>query len=233
MHGARADSDAIFADSFGAECGNNVVEVPETCDGNCPACTEVYPGYFSTGSPASCDVICHIPIQQCKAGDGVCPLVAATIGPECGSASDAECLGTAWKNILFQQVNTISQSCVIVRVYGIQPGGSYDATTCAPTAELAGAGDTMITTVADNLGNSYVADNDDCTDPTALPLLAGWTCNNDGGQPRMSCASPNPAGFIVPASVTRLDITVCRFGNDGGIAPLYIWYNATMAPNPG
>ena len=232
---AGADSDVIFADSFGAFCGNNVVEVPETCDGNCPVCTEAFAGFTSTGTAATCNVVCHIPIQTCQPGDSVCPFVAESGGAQCNSLTDAECLGTAWKSQFISFANTTSQACVAVNVYGIQPGGSYDLTTCAPTPELAGAGDTNITTITDNVGTPYEVGNDDCSDPWSVPLLAGWTCNNSQGFARMSCASPSPTGFRVSSGqgVSSLSVTVCRFGSDGGIAPLYIWYNATTVPNPG
>jgi hypothetical protein len=75
--------------------------------------------------------------------------------------------------------------------------------------------------------------NDDCDDATALPNLAGWNCNNADGFPRMSCSSPNPAGFIIPVAASRLDITICPFNGAGGSATFYIWYNAPSAPNPG
>jgi len=230
---ALADSDVIFADSFGALCGNNVIEVPETCDGNCPVCTEAYPGYTSTGSPGTCDVVCHIPIQTCQAGDSVCPFVAASAGAQCSAQTDAECTGSSWKAQFVFNVDTTGQACVTSYAYGIQGGASYDITTCAPTSGQAGAGDPQITTVVDNNGTSYAVGNDDCTDPTALPLLAGWTCHNSAGQPKMSCASPSPGGFRAAAGAFRLQITVCRYGTDGGIAPLYIWYNGTATPNPG
>jgi hypothetical protein len=230
---AWADADIIFVDSFGSFCGNNVIEVPETCDGNCPVCTEIYQGYTSTGSPDTCNVVCHVPIQTCQTGDNACPFVAGSGGAQCTAQSDAECLGSAWKSQFLRSIDTTSQACVTTIVYGIQAGGSYDLTTCAPGSALAGSGDTEITTVTDNLAGTYAVGNDDCTDATALPLLAGWTCNNNLGQPKMSCASPSPAGFRVPSGVLRLDVTVCRYGTDGGVAPLYIWYNATTAPNPG
>jgi hypothetical protein len=228
-----ADMDRIFADSFGALCGNDAVEVPETCDGNCPVCTESYTGYTSSGSAQTCDVVCHIPIQTCQGGDGVCPLVAGTGDAQCNAQTDTECLGTEWKYVNFQSVDTTSQSCVTVNIYGIQPGASYDLTTCAPSSGLAGSGDTVITSVTDNLGATYPVGNDDCADPTALPLLAGWTCDNAHGFAHMSCASPSPGGFIAASNVYRLGVSVCRFGSDGGIAPLYIWYNAATIPNPG
>jgi hypothetical protein len=233
VHAARADTDLIFADSFGALCGNNVIEVPETCDGNCPVCAETYTGYVSNGSPATCDVVCHLPIQTCQAGDNVCPFVAGSAGAQCAAQTDAECSGNGWKAQLLFNVDTTSQACVTANAYGVQGGASYDITTCAPSSAQAGAGDTQITTVIDNLGTSYAVGNDDCNDPTALPLIAGWTCNNSAGQPKMSCASPSPGGFRVAAGIYRLQITVCRYGTDGGIAPLYIWYNATSTPNPG
>jgi hypothetical protein len=231
---AWADTDRIFADSFGAVCGNNAVEFPETCDGNCPVCAEPFAGFTSSGSEATCDVVCHIPIQTCQPGDNVCPFVAGSGGSQCNAQSDAECVGTAWKPLLFTMVNTSGQACVAVNIYGIQPGGSYDITTCAPTPALAGAGDTNITTITDNLGASYAVGNDDCSDPWSLPLLAGWTCNNSQGLARMSCASPSPTGFRVSsAGVYRLTVSVCPLGADGGLAPLYIWYNASTTPNPG
>ena len=230
----RADTDSIFADSFGAVCGNDAVEVPETCDGNCPVCTEPFAGFTSTGSAATCDVVCHLPIQTCQSGDNVCPFVAESAGTQCTAQSDNECLGAGWQSRFIAFADTTGQVCVNVNIYGIQPGGSYEVTTCAPTPDLAGAGDTSIMSVIDNYGMPYAVGNDDCTEPWSVPLLAGWTCHNSQALPRMSCASPSPTGFrVAGAGVNRLTVNVCRFGSDGGIAPLYIWYNATTTPNPG
>ena len=58
-------------------CGDEVLDPGETCDGDCPtncedgiACTE----HLLTGTPGSCDVLCHTNIvSACVHGDGCCP----------------------------------------------------------------------------------------------------------------------------------------------------------------
>jgi len=226
--------DRLFADSFGAECGNNAIEIPETCDGNCPVCSETLTGFTSSGSANTCDIVCHIPVQTCTGGDNVCPLVAGTSYAQCNAQSDPECLGPSWRYSQFPNVDTTSQACRTVAVYGAQPGASYDITTCAPDVTQAGSGDTNITSVMDNLGNSYPVANDDCSDTAALPRLAGWTCVNNLGFQRMSCASASPGGFRIPAGVNRIYVSICRFDDaGGGVSPVFIWYNGTVLPNPG
>ena len=233
---STAHAELIFVDNFETgvpTCGTHLVEAPETCDGDACICQEAFPGYASTGTPDSCNVTCHIPIQACTGGDGICPFVAGSGGTQCGSGADSECGGTSWKYVKIADANTTGTDCVQVNVYGIAPGGSYDMTTCSATG--AGTGDPLITAVVDNNGTSYNVANDDCEDATALPLLAGWNCNNDLGLRRMACASPNPAGFRVTSpGVYRLTVTICRLNASfGGVAPLNVWYNAASSPNPG
>lgn len=213
-------------------CGNHIVEAGEICDGNCPICgAESFTGYTSAGTDDTCDVQCHVPIQACVNGDAACPFIVADNGATCNSTNDAECAGPSWRYVALTTVN-YSAACATVRVYGISAGGSYLATTCAPPATAVGTGDPVIDNVVDSFGRQYAVDNDDCVDPTALPNLAGWSCANSDGFTRMACASPNPAGFVIPAPAPAyLDVRVCPIA--GGAAKLYIWYNAPAVPNPG
>jgi hypothetical protein len=214
-------------------CGNGVIEPGETCDGNCPTCTETQTCYRQSGNAATCDVVCHIPVDTCGIdGDNCCAF--AHTGTDCSAGNDAECPAPGgWA---YRQFPTVSYAqCVQVSMYPvIDPLGSYDITLCQPPGYPPGTGDPVITSIVDDLGHSYPVTNDDCYDATALPRLAGWNCNNDVGSLRMSCASMSPGGFKPVGAITRLTITVCPFGATAtGSAPLWIWYNARNIPNPG
>ena len=58
-------------------CGNGVIEPGETCDGDCPTdCDDGDPCTIGTmtGSPETCDVVCHFePVTACIDDDGCCP----------------------------------------------------------------------------------------------------------------------------------------------------------------
>jgi hypothetical protein len=229
---ANNDSDCM------PTCGNSVIEAGETCDppGSCPTCTETYTCYQQTGSAATCNVRCHLPVTTCGInGDSCC---AFDGGGGCSSSTDGECSGQRWEymrwpsNVAYRDIN----NCEVVQVYDIDAFGTYDFTFCNP-GDPPPPGDPVITSITDNTGHVYNVSNDDCTDPTALPLRAGWRCENAAGSQRLPCASPSPGGFQ-PASpnVYRLDIRVCPYsGNasDVGIAPFYIWYNARNVPSQG
>lgn len=69
-------------------CGDDRVDLGETCDGNCPdtcddgnACTLD----SMEGSPDTCNAVCsHEPQIQCENGDGCCPA-------GCNTFLDADC----------------------------------------------------------------------------------------------------------------------------------------------
>ena len=71
-----------------AQCGNQVVEISETCDGDCPtvcndanACTVD----LLLGSALDCSARCsHTPIAECADGDGCC-------ASGCTRATDSDC----------------------------------------------------------------------------------------------------------------------------------------------
>jgi len=213
-------------------CGNGVIEPGETCDppGSCPTCAESFSCYQATGSPATCDVVCHQPVTSCADSDACCAFDGAG---GCGAAGDSDCAGSGWSSV---QIGSypFGPACTNVDVYGISTGGSYVITTCVPPATTPGSGDTVITSVVDSSGNAYSVGNDDCSDPTALPLLAGWNCRNNAGVLRMSCASPSPGGFRVTTPTISLRVTICPHGTTtGGTTPVHVWYNAPLVPNPG
>mgnify|MGYP000844807212 CR=1 FL=1 len=220
-------------------CGNGVIESGETCDpmapapNNCTCAAEPYTCYTQSGSPNQCNVRCHVPVDRCGIdGDGCC---AFTGTGECGRSSDGECRGDRWQTIEWPYTINYTTDCQYIRVYGIEPGGSYLFTTCYPPGNPAPAGDPVISAVTDNLGNVYNVTNDDCTDTTALPYTANWRCENNQGTIRMSCASPSPGGFMVrSANVFMLELRICPYNAQaGGRGALHIWYNATRSPNPG
>jgi hypothetical protein len=86
-----------------------------------------------------------------------------------------------------------------------------------------------------------LAVNDDCTDATTLPRVAGWDCRSTTIKGyAMSCATPSPGGFKAVKGAVRFQIGVCVSARHGssppaearGVAPVYIWYNAPSAPTP-
>ncbi len=72
-----------------AVCGNGTVDPGEVCDGNCPASCDdgdACTADASTGSAATCDLVCtNDPITQCTGGDGCCP-------SGCTSSTDSDCI---------------------------------------------------------------------------------------------------------------------------------------------
>ncbi len=221
-------------------CGNGTVESGETCDPNAPAgqncqcAAEPFTCYRQTGTAASCNVRCHIPVGACGINGDNCCAFDGSGG--CGSSSDAECQGTRWRTVEWPQiVDYTSTNCSIVRIYGINPGGSYLFTTCYPSGNPMPGGDPVISSVTDNLGNTYNVTNDDCTDTTALPYAVGFRCENQQGVRNMACASMSPGGFRArTGNVFYFDVRVCPYNAAaGGRGALHIWYNATSTPNPG
>lgn len=219
------------------KCGNNIVEMGEICDGNCPACPAESLTCFTqqTGSAATCDVTCHVPKQTCSTGDTCCPFIAPAAGMACSTDTDAECRASAWQ---FREVTWAPRTWTVntlasVLIYGIVPGDSMLLTTCTPDGSVNGS-DTVITQVVDNNGAVFAAASDDTTDPGALPRLAGWNCTSTAatGFP-LSTAPANPGGAIVPPNVFRLTVTFGGRNGSAGTAKLFIWWNGTSTPNPG
>lgn len=214
-----------------AACGNGVVEKGETCDppSSCPTCRETYSCYGSTGSAATCDLVCHVPVTKCGAkADACCPFNGAG---GCNLKTDSECTGGGWKWLQWPSNVDTSKGCVTVDARNIFPGASYEITTCAPPGASTGSGDPSITQVIDNSQVNYGVGNDNCSDATALPNLAGSECHNKAGQLTMACASPSPGGFIAGSKASAFFVTVCAATKAGmGSTPLFIWYNAPEAP---
>jgi hypothetical protein len=215
-------------------CGNNVIEAGEGCDGNCPVCTETQTCYTQSNAGPCQIPTCHLPQTSCGvSGDSCC---AFDTQGGCSSGNDGECSGPAWQ---FRQFPTVGWAtagqCSTVTMYPeIDAFGSYDFTFCQPPGFAAPSGDPVITSVVDDLGNSYNVTNDDCSDATALPRLAGWSCNNDQGSQVMSCASMSPGGFKPRGAPQRITLTVCPYSASTlGRGSLWVWYNARNTPNPG
>ena len=220
--------------TVGAPCGNGVIDPGELCDGDCGICDpEADPCFTTTGSAATCDLACHVPVQECGGGDGCCPFVAAG-GGACGSASDAECAGAAWSYVLWPTRIQVASGCTSIQVYGVVAGGRYELTTCAPPGVDAGTGDPIITAVTDDVGTVYDVGNDDCIDDGAIPQLAGWSCLNAANELAMPCAAASPGGLGAAPGATRLTVQVCGFGGGAVSAPFAVWFNAAGGPpNPG
>jgi hypothetical protein len=174
-------------------------------------------------------------VQTCGGGDACCPYVAGG-GGECSVGADGECAGSfGWRSTQIGIAAYDTAQCTTISVYGIELDGSYVFTTCQPPGGMPGTGDPVISSVIDNNGNSYNVTNDDCNDAAALPALAGWSCVNDGGIPRMSCATPSPGGFrIQDPNVYRLDVKICPYnGTAFGSAGFHVWWNGDDFPNSG
>ncbi|MBW2455559.1 MAG: hypothetical protein JRI68_13650 [Deltaproteobacteria bacterium] len=91
-----ADTDSCCPDSCSglddidcAECGNDTVELGETCDGDCPQnCNDSDPctADAMSGNVGQCTAVCsNDPITQCTGGDGCCP-------SSCAFNQDSDCL---------------------------------------------------------------------------------------------------------------------------------------------
>ena len=141
------------------------------------------------------------------------------------------CPPAGWQYRLVSWGPSSIASCVTDNIYGLVPGDAFLFTTCAPTS--GNSGDTILTSLIDNTGFDYMANNDDCTNSWQIPQLVGWTCNNTAGKLRMSCAPANGAGVIGGPSLYRMSVTICPVNNEPTTAPLYIWWNGTSNPNPG
>jgi hypothetical protein len=230
-----------------AVCGNEVTEPGEICDGpKCQTvCGEELLGCFTqSGSAENCDLLCHLPITECAATDSCCPYVGTTGGATCNSGVDSDCAGSSWQVTSWFRpaAYPATTACDVLSVYGVVPGDSYAFTTCAPPGTPLGTGDPVISAISDNLGRAFpAAINDDCTEPSAIPVAAGWSCANAANTVRMSCAAAASGGFILPPSpdgseVYRLDVTICPY-NDApenvGSAPFFVWWNGVGSPNPG
>jgi hypothetical protein len=232
--GGGTGTDASTSGDAKPVCGNGIVEAGETCDGNCPVCgAEDFSCFTETGSPSTCDVRCHVPIAACGGGDACCPYAKA--GADCTHADDAECAGTGWQNLSWGVITWAP--CTTVRVYGVVPGDSMLFTLCTPDG-VGQTGDSQITSIVDSNGTNYFPTlspvNDDTKDPSALPLLAGWSCKSDVGASAMSTAPENDGGFIITGAATyRVDVTVCGAGGGQGSGRFFVWWNGTSTPNAG
>jgi hypothetical protein len=216
-------------------CGNGIVDPGETCDGNCPTCgAEPTSCFTHTGSATTCDLVCHVPIQTCAAGDTCCPYVAGGGGAQCNASTDADCAGTSWRyrEITWAPGSWAAGQTPSVLVYGISQGDSVLFTTCTPDGS-SNTTDTAIVSVVDQQGSQLVGSSDDSQDAGVLPRLAGWNCATKPGFFALSTAPPNDGGVIVGPNSFRLTVSYGSFGGGAGSAKLYIWWNGSSNPNPG
>jgi hypothetical protein len=224
--GCNANND----DDCAPVCGNGIKERGETCDpqSTCACPVETRSCYVDTGSASGCNLVCHRPAQCGATGDGCCPYADGG----CGTSSDPDCAGTRWQFVALGTVDTATDAgCVEVKLGSFVAGGSYTVTTCSPPdAPEPGNGDPGIVSVIDE-GGRLLGSNEDCSDRTALPHLAGSKCTNAKGVLTMACFPENPGGLrfgaVPPASLT---VTICAKGSIAAKTPLYVWYNAASAP---
>jgi len=84
----------IHFDPTAGECNNNVVDMGETCDGNCPsscpAVEDACAPQVLMGSAASCTAVCMVQaITTCVSDDGCCAAgCTATQDNDCATAGD-------------------------------------------------------------------------------------------------------------------------------------------------
>ena len=159
-------------DATGATCGNHVVDLGETCDGNCPAqCND---GNACTadslaGGAASCDAACRFdPITACTSGDGCCPA-------GCTVATDSDCSAFCGDGV-------------------IEPGETCDGASCPTTCDdhvactadiLAGAASSC-SAACSFVPITACAGGDGCCAP-------GCNANNDG-----DCSASCGNGVVEP-----------------------------------
>jgi hypothetical protein len=132
MQGAGGQTAPTVA-SGGPVCGDGNIDVPETCDSNCPAecidpdlCTSQQPA----GEPTSCNVFCPFtPIAACKNGDGCCP-------PGCGPNNDNDCAERIL--VLSSQAQPAAAGMLkfVMPSFGQIDVKVYDAATPPPTASV-------------------------------------------------------------------------------------------------
>ncbi len=221
-------------------CGNGVLEpaLGEVCDGNCPTCPTTG-GCFAaaTGSAATCNLRCGAGKTTCDrtAKDGCCVFQGVAMG--CSSdgrafPQDVDCVSPGWQVYPWgQRVGHVvypAGGCTNLIISGMPPG-SYSLTTCYTGTDTA-TGNPRIESVTDNLGGTYPdAINRDCTEATAVPNIARYTCT--GGQ---ACTGNNSGGFqITNGNVTTITIRICSDDGAAGNVPFNIFYNAPAAPRQG
>ena len=158
-----------------SSCGNNVSEVSEVCDGDCPqvcqdgrACTTD----FVAGSITSCSASCGIiPVTECVSGDGCC-------APGCKESDDSDCTSTCLNGVV-EPGETCDGNCpescsdfnsctVDYRVGGTDECSvecsfteiteCYSGDSCCP----AGCSDTTDTDCSSSCGNSTVEVGETC-----------------------------------------------------------------------
>lgn len=224
-------------------CGNGKLDPGETCDFNdkehpctCPASDACF---GTTGAAGTCNLVCNQPITKCvaKTNDACCPL-ADKDGSECRARTDADCKGASWKMVSFKEETLVpfkDAECRTFVISNVEPGGSYDVTTCT-TKEKVAIGDVTISSVN---GSTIVKPpaiprkipygaNKDCIEKYALPLRAGLSCDNKDGKRTMACVAETTGGFIAN-NESDLAVVVCGVSGDAA-APLNVFYNATKVP---
>lgn len=243
-------NDTDCAGTTPSQCGDGVVEPPETCDGNCVACNTPKACFKDTGAAKTCNLTCDVPIETCSGStfDGCCPY-AMTMGTNgtttCGADTDADCVGKSWQSTTSSTVTVKAGACATFVVGNITANASYDFTTCIPAnATNNSTGNPHITDatqprgetvpqssggVGTGLTTTYPIANENCTDPSSLPLLAGWTCKNMGGVANEACGSADSGGFIVTYS-TPVTVQVCAGPDNDATFPFTVFYNTVAVP---
>lgn len=177
--------------------------------------------------------LCIAPLAISQAADLAAPDYIFSAGGEDADICNGGCPQPGWQ-VREWPVRVAYAPCSTVRIFGLAPGDLMLLTTCRPPGAGVGAGtgDPTVTSIADNLGNTYPG-NDDCTLGASLPQLQGWDCASSAAQVHMFCAPPAAQGSGLAAGAFQLDVTICAFGNASGNAPFYVWWKGSGNPNPG
>ena len=181
-------------DDCAIECGNNVTEEGENCDGDCPTSCDDDPCATGTltGSAEDCSALCEYdPFTDCLNDDGCCP-------DGCTNATDNDCVGVIGAACT-DDSHCNSGMCATEERYAWPGGSCTNNCTTAPT--ICGSGSHC---GVDQFGLRFcLADcegNDDCRG------AEGYECFDQDADGQSECAVPaTGSGAIGDACTVHTD----------------------------